>query len=99
QGWHQSVVSENKELAHRAAHDSLTGLGNRDLFERTLSNAATIATVSDSSFAILFVDVDQFKQVNDDFGHNEGDSVLAETAHRLTRCVRPTDSVFRLGGD
>ncbi|WEK46780.1 MAG: diguanylate cyclase [Candidatus Andeanibacterium colombiense] len=99
QGWHESVVSENKELAHRAAHDSLTGAGNRDLFEKTLNDAATIATASDGTFALLFIDVDQFKQVNDDFGHNEGDCVLAETARRLGRCVRSSDQVFRLGGD
>ncbi len=99
QGWHLSMVAENAELAHRAAHDPLTGLGNRDLFERALDEAVGQSAQKDTSFAVLFIDVDEFKLVNDDFGHDEGDVVLAEIARRLRESIRADDQAFRLGGD
>jgi diguanylate cyclase (GGDEF)-like protein/PAS domain S-box-containing protein len=87
------------QLTHQATHDALTGLSNRQLFGELLARAAHRADRSRAITAVLFLDLDGFKDVNDLFGHQAGDRVLAETARRLEATVRPGDVVARLGGD
>ena len=86
-------------LTHRALHDTLTGLPNRELFCDRLEQALARARRRTSPMAVLFVDLDGFKQVNDEYGHKAGDDVLAEAAERLRRLVRTADTVARYGGD
>jgi diguanylate cyclase (GGDEF)-like protein/PAS domain S-box-containing protein len=88
-----------EQLTHQATHDPLTGLANRKLFEELLVRAVFRGERSRTPVAVLFVDLDGFKDVNDAFGHQAGDRVLAETGRRLETAVRPGDLVARLGGD
>lgn len=99
QGWHAGLTSENAELARRATHDPLTGLGNRVLFEQTLGDAIAASVRSGTSFAVLYLDADQFKQINDKHGHAAGDAALIALGERLRLCIRHVDHAFRLGGD
>lgn len=99
EGWYTGLTQENQELARRASHDVLTGLGNRVLFEKRIDKAISTAHQNQSSFAVLFIDGNRFKQINDCHGHDAGDAVLSAIAHRLRGCVRSVDTVFRLGGD
>jgi len=99
EGWHQGLTSENAELARRATHDPLTGLGNRVLFEQTLAEAAAVSVRSGTSFAVVYLDADNFKQINDLHGHDGGDAALAAMAERLRTAIRQGDQAFRLGGD
>lgn len=94
-----ALEQQEVELAHRALHDPLTGLPNRVLFADRLQHALARLRREDSSLALLFVDIDGFKTVNDRFGHEEGDRVLAEAARRLAGAVRPGDTAARFGGD
>ncbi|MDX6234230.1 MAG: diguanylate cyclase, partial [Nocardioidaceae bacterium] len=87
------------ELRHQALHDSLTGLPNRALFLDRLSHAVSGLDRGDGSLAVLFIDVDHFKAVNDTLGHAAGDLVLSELARRLTQALRPGDTAARFGGD
>ncbi len=87
------------EIQHLAYHDKLTGLPNRALFEETLELAIHRAARSDLSVAVLFLDLDNFKLVNDSLGHHAGDLLLQELAVRLSACTRDTDIVARQGGD
>ena len=87
------------EAVHRAFHDTLTGLPNRGLFLDRLALTARRAERPKSTVAVLFMDLDGFKRVNDDLGHQAGDQVLIEVAHRLARCLRPADTAARFGGD
>ncbi len=82
-----------------ALHDLLTGLPNRQLLEERIENAALRARRSGTSAAILFVDLDQFKQVNDVFGHEVGDELLIAIARRLSALIRPSDTLARMSGD
>jgi diguanylate cyclase (GGDEF)-like protein/PAS domain S-box-containing protein len=94
-----ALEEREDELAHRALHDPLTGLPNRVLFGDRLDHALARLRREDSSLALLFVDIDGFKAVNDRFGHEEGDRVLVEAARRLAGAVRPGDTAARFGGD
>ena len=86
-------------LAHSALHDALTGLPNRALLQDRLTLALERAGRRHTPIAVAFVDFDRFKAVNDEFGHNAGDTVLSVFAQRLQRVVRPSDTVARYGGD
>lgn len=88
-----------KDLAWRATHDPLTGLLNRTAFSRYVDNALETARRAHTRSAILFIDLDRFKTVNDTVGHDAGDAVLVESADRVRRAVRAHDTVSRLGGD
>jgi diguanylate cyclase (GGDEF)-like protein/PAS domain S-box-containing protein len=88
------------QLLHNAFHDSLTGLPNRALFMDRLGRAVEHAQRHENyQFAVLFIDLDRFKVVNDSLGHTFGDRLLIEISRRLKPCLRPGDTVARLGGD
>ncbi|MFM0737337.1 GGDEF domain-containing protein [Paraburkholderia xenovorans] len=87
------------ELAHLATHDVLTGLPNRMLFMQKLESAIDEATRRHEQLAVLFVDLDRFKQINDQFGHSVGDKVLVTVARRLKQALCSADLAARLGGD
>jgi diguanylate cyclase (GGDEF)-like protein len=87
------------QLAHQALHDPLTGLPNRALFLDRLGVALDRSRRTSASVAVLFLDVDNFKEINDSFGHAAGDRVLAALAERLRAMLRPMDTVARFGGD
>ena len=87
------------ELEHQATHEPLTGLPNRNSLNYRLSHAIASARRHDKKVAIAFIDLDNFKTINDQFGHAIGDEVLKVVAARLTETVRTTDTVVRLGGD
>jgi diguanylate cyclase (GGDEF)-like protein/PAS domain S-box-containing protein len=88
-----------EQLSYRAAHDGLTQSLNRTAFMDRLRAAVSRTREGEQSIAVLFVDIDQFKAINDRFGHVVGDQLLVAVAGRLHACVRPTDTVARLGGD
>jgi diguanylate cyclase (GGDEF)-like protein/PAS domain S-box-containing protein len=96
-------TSERKQaeekLAHQASHDPLTGLPNRTLLDDRMTVALARLRRAELPFAVLFLDLDRFKLVNDSFGHEAGDRLLLEVAERLKRLLRPSDTVARLGGD
>jgi diguanylate cyclase (GGDEF)-like protein/PAS domain S-box-containing protein len=92
-------VRLEQELAHQAFHDSLTGLPNQALFRDRVTQALTRAARRQTKLAVLFVDLDDFKTVNDSLGHTAGDALLMAVAERLRDCLRATDTAARLGGD
>lgn len=96
-------ITEHKQLQaqvrHMAFHDALTGLPNRRLFSDRLGQAMAASTRSACYGALMFLDLDNFKSLNDAHGHEIGDLLLMEAADRLKRCVREMDTVARLGGD
>ena len=98
-----SDITEKKrgeaQLEYLAYHDSLTGLPNRVLFNERLTGAIALAQRHNQSIAVLFLDLDGFKHINDTLGHGSGDILLQQVAQRLTQCVRESDVVARLGGD
>jgi diguanylate cyclase (GGDEF)-like protein/PAS domain S-box-containing protein len=89
----------DEHIRHLASHDSLTDLANRSSFSEALNAAIGAAQATGGRFAILFVDLDHFKFINDSFGHEAGDTLLKLVAARLRSVMRPTDVVARLGGD
>ncbi|WP_060508754.1 diguanylate cyclase domain-containing protein [Pseudomonas sp. NBRC 111124] len=97
--WHSHLQSENATLAHQASHDSLTGLPNRAFFEGRLSRSLRNAARQQDHLALLFLDSDHFKQINDSRGHAVGDEVLINVADRVRAQLREHDLVARLGGD
>src|SRR5690606_20980706 len=96
-------VSEKKEherqLAYQATHDALTGLANRALLEDRLEHDIQLARRSGKQLAVMFIDLDSFKPINDTLGHRIGDQILINVAHRLSCAMRPTDTLARFGGD
>jgi diguanylate cyclase (GGDEF)-like protein/PAS domain S-box-containing protein len=82
-----------------AFYDNLTGLPNRNLFVDRLSRAMAAAQRNRGGLALLYIDIDHFKRINDAFGHDAGDELLRQLAVRLQKCLRKTDTVARLGGD
>jgi len=99
ESWQSQLQSENSALAIRATRDGLTGLLNRSTFMQALESAIATAAADDHFSAVLYLDSDEFKSINDRHGHAAGDKVLAEIAKRLLGCVRESDVVARLGGD
>jgi diguanylate cyclase (GGDEF)-like protein/PAS domain S-box-containing protein len=96
-------ISERKHLearlAHLATHDALTGLPNRVLFADRLDHALRVASRRGEPVAVVMLDLDRFKLVNDDLGHAAGDQLLVAVGHRLATCVREVDTLARFGGD
>ncbi len=90
---------EQSRLHQLAHHDQLTGLPNRTLFRDRLEQVRRQAERDQKSFALLFIDLDRFKEINDNLGHQAGDQVLQEMSRRLGSCVRASDTLARLGGD
>ncbi len=99
EGMLTKIQKQNNELSYLAYHDPLTGATNRTGFEQVLANALENANRYKRKFAVLLIDLDHFKAVNDSYGHDYGDIVLKETAKRLKSTLRKTDHVARLGGD
>ncbi|AET92617.1 diguanylate cyclase [Burkholderia sp. YI23] len=94
-----ALHDKQHQLAHLANHDVLTSLPNRMLFMQRLDVAVQEATAKNERLAVLFVDLDHFKQINDQFGHSIGDTVLVAIAHRLRQVLSTGHTVARLGGD
>ena len=96
-------ITEHKlaeaRIQHVAHHDSLTGLPNRLLFNDRLAQSIRLARRDSRKFALLFLDLDKFKQVNDEFGHDAGDELLQQVAARIRDELRDSDTVARVGGD
>jgi diguanylate cyclase (GGDEF)-like protein len=97
--WMQVRVRLEAELAHQARHDSLTGLANRRMCRDRVEVALALAEAGGHHAAVLFLDLDDFKTVNDSLGHAAGDRLLVEVAERLLNATRGCDTVARLGGD
>ena len=96
-------ISERKafeeQLTHQAFHDPVTGLANRALFAERVRHAIARTRREHQSVAVVFLDLDDFKTINDSLGHAAGDEVLAEVAKRLATSIRATDTAARFGGD
>ncbi|HWQ15376.1 MAG TPA: EAL domain-containing protein [Roseiflexaceae bacterium] len=88
-----------EQLAYQASHDALTGLPNRILFADRLQQALTAAEHAGRQVAVMFVDLDRFKHINDTLGHHVGDAVIRQVAGRIARCMGERDTVARTGGD
>jgi diguanylate cyclase (GGDEF)-like protein/PAS domain S-box-containing protein len=88
-----------ERIRHMALHDSLTGLPNRQLLQDRLQTALAAGKRRSTLTAVLYIDLDRFKSINDAHGHDAGDAVLQRTAEQITRCVREADTVARMGGD
>ena len=95
----QALAEQAEVNRHQALHDALTGLANRTLFQDRTEQAILAAERKGGSAAVLLIDLDRFKQVNDSLGHPAGDALLIELAGRLRQAVRASDTVARLGGD
>jgi diguanylate cyclase (GGDEF)-like protein len=99
EAWQHQLERENASLAHQASHDALTGLPNRTLFESRLLGCMREARDNQTQMAVLFLDSNRFKEINDQLGHAAGDAVLIAIAQRLRAQLREGDTVARLGGD
>ncbi|HEY0597589.1 diguanylate cyclase [Sphingopyxis sp.] len=99
QGWQGNMESERAMLAHRATHDTLTAMPNRDAFDEHLGQRIETAEARGSRFALLFIDADNFKAANDNFGHAAGDAVLVALSARIKESLRKGDFAARIGGD
>jgi diguanylate cyclase (GGDEF)-like protein/PAS domain S-box-containing protein len=92
-------IEAEEQLKHLAVHDALTGLPNRQSLVARLEHAVTRGKRTGEVLAVLFIDLNRFKPVNDQYGHAVGDQLLKQAAERLKACVRDADTVARLGGD
>lgn len=90
---------DEEKIQYQANYDVLTALPNRNLFNDRLEHMVRVISRTDGSISLMFIDLDGFKSVNDDFGHEVGDILLQEVARRIVSCVRDSDTVARLGGD
>lgn len=107
--WFESIGSQfglflkrkhmERQMLYLAEHDVLTGLSNRSLLEQYLNTALSLAAENNQKLAVLFLDLDHFKYVNDSMGHQSGDILLKEISERFHQCLRPKDTISRLGGD
>jgi len=97
--YEKELQEQKEELHYQAHHDNLTQLPNRTLFHDRLEQAIITSKRHTNEFALLFIDLDQFKKINDSLGHHIGDEVLIEAAKRLQNCIREEDTIARLGGD
>ncbi len=88
-----------RQIRHIATHDELTGLPNRNLMQDRLEQTLSQNERTGKPFAVLFLDLDGFKKINDDFGHSYGDELLVQAAHRMSSLLRRSDTVCRHGGD
>lgn len=95
----EELKKQKNILAHQAHHDALTGLPNRILFNDRLGQAIEKAKRHESKVALLFIDLDHFKEINDSLGHDTGDKILKEVTRKLAETIRDEDTVARLGGD
>ena len=95
----QVVAERTRQMEHQAFHDALTDLPNRALFRNRLDFALTRRQRQAAPLAVVFIDLDNFKFINDSLGHDAGDQMLIEIARRLLACLEPGDTVARLGGD
>ncbi len=98
-GHRRKILRQAAKNEHEAHHDALTGLANRTLLARRMEQVITKAHRKNEPLALLIVDLDRFKEVNDSLGHHSGDLLLRQVANRLSWAVRDTDLVARLGGD
>ncbi|NVJ60408.1 MAG: bifunctional diguanylate cyclase/phosphodiesterase [Gammaproteobacteria bacterium] len=94
-----SIIRKESELEYLASHDELTGLGNRNMLRYAVERLMKELEISSRHWALIYIDLDNFKQVNDSLGHESGDALLCQVAKRLKQSVRNHDQVMRLGGD
>ncbi len=95
----EQLAEQNMRMRHMAHHDALTGLPNRALLDDRLKQAIAHAQRHRSRLTVAFIDLDNFKLINDSLGHDAGDALLKAVAQRMQACVRGSDTVARLGGD
>jgi PleD family two-component response regulator len=95
----EAAERANAQMSHMAEHDLLTGLPNRLLMTYRLEQSMTLAQRNNYQVALMFLDIDHFKNINDSLGHAIGDELLQSVAKRLQACVRLSDTVSRYGGD
>lgn len=93
------AYKHNAKIQYVAHHDSLTGLSNRILLADRIQHELAVAKRNKTKVALLYLDLDNFKTINDELGHAVGDDVLQEAANRMINCVRDSDTVSRIGGD
>lgn len=93
------IKNSEQRMLELATHDPLTGLPNRLLLHDRLEHALALAKRSGSSLAVLFADLDKFKEINDNYGHQIGDQVLIEVSARMRKCIRENDTLARVSGD
>lgn len=94
-----TLFNSFKRIQYLALHDPLTGLSNRRLFDEHLKQCIVAAQRRKNKFSILYIDLDKFKPVNDEFGHKQGDKVLVAVSERIRACLRASDIIARMGGD
>lgn len=96
---YEQVKASEVAIRHQALHDSLTGLPNRSLFIDRIENTIHISQRNNELFAVMFADLDGFKEINDHYGHEAGDVALQTMATRIARLLRKSDTLSRIGGD